>query len=207
MYEKILSAYVTNLGKYVEGELVGKWLDFPTTQKEIDTVLREIGIDGVRYEEFFITDYESNISGLTESLGEYESLYALNYLAEKIQESDCTFEELEALLDFAAYTGSIEEIVALLDNMDCFIIYSGVETDYDLGYYYVHELGLLEELKGSTLARYFDYEAYGRDIRLEEGGVYTQNGSYVCMLSDFHIQSADIQKEIQRVREDMRLTA
>ena len=59
MYEKILSAYVTNLGKYNEGELVGKWLDFPTTQKEINTVLKEIGIDGIRYEEIFITDYES----------------------------------------------------------------------------------------------------------------------------------------------------
>ena len=34
MYEKLISAYVTNLGKYTEGELVGKWLDFPTTQTE-----------------------------------------------------------------------------------------------------------------------------------------------------------------------------
>lgn len=59
MYEKILSAYVTNLGKYTEGELVGKWLDFPTTQKEINKVLHEIGIDGIRYEEIFITDYEA----------------------------------------------------------------------------------------------------------------------------------------------------
>ena len=54
MYEKILSAYVTNLGKYNEGELVGKWLDFPTTQKEINTVLKEIGIDGIRYEEMML---------------------------------------------------------------------------------------------------------------------------------------------------------
>ena len=59
MYEKLISAYVTNLGKYTEGELVGKWLDFPTTQKEINKVLHEIGIDGIRYEEIFITDYEA----------------------------------------------------------------------------------------------------------------------------------------------------
>ena len=49
MYEKILSAYVTNLGKYTEGELIGKWLDFPTTEEKIQEVLQEIGIDGIRY--------------------------------------------------------------------------------------------------------------------------------------------------------------
>lgn len=207
MYERILSAFVTNLGKYNEGELVGRWLSFPTTQEEINKTLHEIGIDGVSYEEIFITDYESDIGGLTDCLGEYESMYALNFLAQKIQESACSVDELEALLDYGVYTSSVTDLVALLDNLDCFLIYAEVETDYDLGYYYAHELGMLEELKGSTLARYIDYEAYGRDIRLEEGGVYTQNGSYVCMLSDFHIQSADIQKEIQRVREEMKLTA
>lgn len=207
MYEKILSAFVTNLGKYNEGELVGRWLDFPTTQKEINQTLQEIGIDGVRYEEFFITDYESDICGLTDCLGEYESLYALNFLAEKIQESACTMDELEALLDFGVYTSSVTDLVALLDNMDCFIIYSEVETDYDLGYYYAHELGMLEELKGSTLANYIDYESYGRDVRLEEGGVYTKNGFYVCMLSDIDIQSEDIHEEIQNMRAEMKLAA
>ena len=172
MYEKLISAYVTNLGKYTEGELVGKWLDFPTTQTKINTVLKEIGIDGIRYEEIFITDYESNICGLTECFGEYESLFALNYLAEKIQESENTIEEVEALLDFGEYIGSIEELVTLLDNTDCFMMYAEVENDYELGYYYIHELGLIQELKGSVLERYIDYEAYGRDVRLDEGANY-----------------------------------
>jgi len=58
-YIAIISAYITNLGKYVEGELVGKWHDFPTTPEEIAETFREIGVDGVEYEEFFITDYAS----------------------------------------------------------------------------------------------------------------------------------------------------
>lgn len=206
MYEKILSAYVTNLGKYNEGELIGKWLSFPTTQKEIDKVLQEIGIDGVLYEEIFITDYESNISGLTECLGEYESLYALNFLAQKIQDMDLSMEELGALLDFGAYTGNVSEIVSLIDNADCFLIYAEVENDYDLGSYYIHELGMIQEIKNSVLSNYIDYESYGRDVRLEEGGVYTKNGFYVCMLSDIDIQSEDIHEEIQNMRAEM-LTA
>lgn len=148
MYEKLISAYVTNLGKYTEGELVGKWLDFPTTQTKINTVLKEIGIDGTRYEEIFITDYESNICGLTECFGEYESLFALNYLAEKIQ-----------------------------------------------------------ELKGSVLERYIDYEAYGRDVRLEEGGIYTHNGYYVYMIDSPRIQSEEVWGAIQEMKEDMKRIA
>lgn len=207
MYEKLISAYVTNLGKYTEGELVGKWLDFPTTQKEINKVLHEIGIDGIRYEEIFITDYESNICGLAECFGEYESLFALNYLAEKIQESDSTIEEVEALLDFGEYTGSIEELVTLLDNTDCFMMYAEVENDYELGYYYIHELGLIQELKESVLERYIDYEAYGRDVRLEEGGIYTHNGYYVYMIASPRIQSGEVWGAIQEMKEDMKRIA
>lgn len=207
MYEKILSAFITNLGKYNEGELIGKWIDFPTTQKEIDETLKEIGIDGIRYEEIFITDYESDISGLTDCLGEYESLYALNFLAEKIQESDCTFEEFEALLDFGEYTSSVEELVTLIENTDCFLIYSEIENDYDLGSYYVHELGMIQEIKDSVLSSYIDYEAYGRDIRLSEGGVYTNNGYYVCMVDTPDVQSEEVWGEIQHRKEDMKLIA
>ena len=100
MYEKLISAYVTNLGKYTEGELVGKWLDFPTTQTKINTVLKEIGIDGTRYEEIFITDYE----------------------------------------------------------------------------------------------------AYGRDVRLEEGGIYTHNGYYVYMIDSPKVQSKEVWGAIQEMK-------
>ena len=42
-------AYVTNLGKYNEGRLVGEFLKFPTTTEEVQALLKRIGIDGVRY--------------------------------------------------------------------------------------------------------------------------------------------------------------
>lgn len=184
MDKRVLSAYVTNLGKYNEGQLVGKWLNFPATHQQIQSILRDIGIDGVVYEEYFITDYESDIEGLIDSLGEYESLTALNYLADMILESDCSTEQLEALLDYGEYTSDIGDLMNLLDNTDCFVLYDGIENDYDLGYYYTHEMGMIQELKDSVLANYIDYEAYGRDVRLEEGGGYTGNGYYVCMIDN-----------------------
>ena len=70
----ILEAYVTNLGKYAEGQLVGETLKFPTTTEEVQSLLKRIGMDGVRYEEIFITSFDSDVPGLHEHLGEYENI-------------------------------------------------------------------------------------------------------------------------------------
>lgn len=45
----LFEAYITNLGKYNEGELVGETLKFPTTTEEVQALLKRIGVDGVRY--------------------------------------------------------------------------------------------------------------------------------------------------------------
>ena len=84
-------AFITNLGKYNEGELVGEWVKFPTTSEELQKVFERIGIGskddfGHPYEEWFITDYDCPDEVIGKVLGEYESLSELNYLAGKIME-------------------------------------------------------------------------------------------------------------------------
>lgn len=184
MNGKILSAFITNLGKYTEGELVGKWVDFPITNEELQEVLQEIGIDGIRYEEIFFTDYESDITGLTACLGEYESIRLLNCLAMKLEESDCDTDELAAMIEYGEYTNIIEELITLLDNTDCYMACHDMQNDFDLGYHLIEEMGLLQEWRasGNPLANYIDYEAYGRDVRLEQSGVLTENGYYVALI-------------------------
>ena len=66
-------AFVTNLGKYNEGELVGEWVHFPTTEEEMKKVFERIGIGskgefGQVYEEWFITDYDCSIHGVSNLL-------------------------------------------------------------------------------------------------------------------------------------------
>ena len=70
-------AFVTNLGKYNEGCLVGEWVKLPVTNEEMQEVFRRIGI-GRRYEEWFITDYDCPDAAIGKVLGEYESLSELN---------------------------------------------------------------------------------------------------------------------------------
>ena len=55
--------FITNLGKYNEGYLLGEWVTLPTTRDELKEVFKRIGIGrndefGQTYEEWFITDYE-----------------------------------------------------------------------------------------------------------------------------------------------------
>ena len=168
-------AYVTNLGKYNEGRLVGESLKFPTTTEEVQALLKRIGIDGVRYEEIFITDYEVNISGLYDCLGEYESIDELNYLASLISEMDQSDrEKFEAVIDSGEYSGSVKELINLTQNLDCFEFYPGVTDDETLGRIYVEDMEAIDVPE--HLLNYFDYEAYGRDIRLNEDGHYAPGG-------------------------------
>ena len=174
------AAFITNLGKYNEGELVGEWVKFPTTADEMKKVFERIGIGqedefGCVYEEWFVTDYDCYVGDLYDKLGEYVSLDELNYLASRIDEMDRSeYNQFLAALEMGEHTGSLEEIINLTYNLDCYDVYPGIEDHEDLGRYYIEEIGAMEI--PSHLENYFDYEAYGRDVALEEGGEFTEFG-------------------------------
>ena len=70
--EKIMfKVFITNLGKYTEGELIGQWLDLPCNN--ITEQLKSIDVrPNSKYEEAFITDYENDWNY---NVGEYENIY------------------------------------------------------------------------------------------------------------------------------------
>lgn len=172
-------AYITNLGKYNEGALVGEWVKFPTTPETLQEVFQRIGIDGKQYEEWFITDYDCYVDGLYNALGEYESLDELNFLASKIEEMDDTeYNAYTAAIEMGEHRGSVQELINLADNTENYDFLPDVENHYDLGYYYVHEVGGYDLERMGQLANYIDYEAFGRDIALEEVSEFV-NGGYI----------------------------
>ena len=176
-------AFVTNLGKYNEGELVGEWVKFPISAEEMQKVFERIGIGskdefGQPYEEWFITDYECPVSGVYDMLGEYENLDKLNYLAARIDEMDKWDQEKFAAIMEAGCdeVSDIDDLINLTYNLDCYDIIPDVHDESDLGYYYVHEAGIYEEKDLGPLANYIDYERFGRDIRMDEDGRFTDAG-------------------------------
>ena len=125
-------AFVTNLGKYNEGMLVGEWVKLPTTEEEMQKVFERIGIGkqdefGQPYEEWFITDYECPIYGVQKMLGEYESLDKLNYLAALIDELSLSDQEkLVAIMESGCdEVSDIDDLINLTFNLDCYDIASG----------------------------------------------------------------------------------
>ena len=184
------AAFITNLGKYNEGELVGEWVKFPTTAEELKEVFKRIGIGqkddfGQPYEEWFITDYDCYVDGLYSKLGEYENLDELNYLASKLDEmSESEYAQFQAGMEMGDHCGSLQEIINLTENLDCYEVYPDIHDYDDLGRYYIEELDVMQVPE--HLQNYIDYEAYGRDVALEESGTFTDQG-YVRDTGDsFH---------------------
>lgn len=184
------AAFITNLGKYNEGALVGEWVKFPTTAEELKKVFERIGIGakddfGQTYEEWFITDYDCYVDGLYDLLGEYANLDELNYLASKLDDmSQDEYERFQAAMEIGDHTGSIQELINLTENLDCYDVYPDIHDHDDLGRYYIEELDAMQVPE--HLLGYIDYEAYGRDIALEESGQFTDLG-YVRDTGDsFH---------------------
>ena len=184
------ATFITNLGKYNEGSLVGEWVKFPTTPEEMQKVFERIGIGqkddfGQPYEEWFITDYDCYVDGLYDKLGEYENLDELNYLASKLDEmSQGEYEQFQAAMEIGDHSGSLQEIINLTENLDCYDIYPDIHDHDDLGRYYIEELDAMQVPE--HLRNYIDYEAYGRDVALEEGGEFTDLGYVRDTGSSFH---------------------
>ena len=184
------AAFITNLGKYNEGELVGEWVKFPTTAEELKKVFDRIGIGqkddfGQPYEEWFITDYDCYVGALYDKLGEYENLDELNCLASKLDEmGQGEYAQFQAAMEVGDHSGSLQEIINLTDNLDCYDLYPSIQDYDDLGRYYIDELDAMQVPE--HLRNYIDYEAYGRDVALEEGGDFTDLGYIRDTGSSFH---------------------
>lgn len=104
-----------------------------------------------------------NCEGLTLELA--------NELAENVEDVD---EDL--VLSFIESESSDPKYLASVDFDDC-NLYPDVATDRELGEYLVEEVGV--ELSKEKLLLYIDYEKFGRDVRLEEGGSFVDKGYFV----------------------------
>ena len=168
-----MKIFITNLGKYTEGYLIGKWVKLPVCEEVLDKVLKEIGINEY-YEEYFITDYENDIVGIGDVISEYSSVQALNELAQRLEDlSGDEADKLEAVLEYEACR-SVSDVLELLDKLDEFDLLTDVTDDEELGYYYAEECCSIDIPE--NIQPYFDYEAYGRNIRLESSCLYTSYG-------------------------------
>ncbi len=176
----MLSIFVTNLGRYNEGDLIGEWLVLPCTTDMLEGLLHRIGINK-NYEEWFIIDYSCNLDCVCKAISEFSSIEALNCLAERLEEMEYwELKKLEAVAECEGDMGT-NSLLNLTYSLDCFNLYSQVNTHEELGKYFFYELSAIEIPE--HLIRYFDFEAYGRNIYYDLYGTFTSYG-YVEQVDD-----------------------
>ena len=132
----------------------------------IEELAERFGYEGQEIEVTF-----DSIEGLPDLDCERLNLDLANELAENLEDVD-----EDIVLSFIESESSDPKVLAITEFDDC-SLYADVSTDRELGEYIVDDMGV--ELSREQLERYFDYEKYGRDVRLEEGGSFVDRGYFV----------------------------
>lgn len=161
----MLNIYIANLGKYNEGELVGRWVKLPCYN--LDEVLKQIGvIQGSPYEEYAIHDYESDIEGL--EINEYIDIYELNELAEQLDNlTDYEKEHLEAYIE--AYCANLAYALEHFEDTTFYFDMTLEEVAEEM----VND-GYFGDIPNSII-NYIDYAEIARDLRCD-GYTVVKNG-------------------------------
>lgn len=177
----MLRIYIANLGKYNEGELLGKWIDLPSDIEDLEQLYVDIKVahrdaegefvpwyeeNGCIYEEVAVHDYESDFESL--NISEYADINKLNELANRLEEyQDDEIEVIEAYIE--ATGADIEEAMDAFDEGDV-VLYEANSLE-DLAMQFVDE-GLFST---KTLLNYIDFKALGRDLSFD-GYTEVKNG-------------------------------
>ena len=174
-----IEGFITNLGKYNEGELIGKWIEFPISDDELQQALKEIGCKYVdengkehnlSYEEFFFSDWECEIPF---GFGEYPDLEEVNEFAERVEAlKEYEQDVLKVILE--EHTSDVDEALRIVEN-DSYITWWDCDCMADVAERMAAEFGDLNDVP-ERLQCYIDYEAWGRDLDLE--GTFLEGDGY-----------------------------
>lgn len=167
----MLNIYINTWGNYNEnGAEGGKWVTLPMDEDELEETLESIAESmGDHDPEYAIHDYEwtTEISG--KAISEHDNILTLNEYVQAIDNLSSWEQKVFAAV--AEYWGDADP-----EEVDEYNLYPDIENDFDLGYYWAVESGCYDLDKMGNLAHYIDYEAFGRDIRLEADGGHTSFG-------------------------------
>lgn len=124
--------------------------------------------------------------GLDET-DDYDNLVIVDSSVEFISEND----SLDDVLDFSRLVEDVDEhlvyachelfdydvkdFLFYVDDFDDMTLIPDIDSDRELGHYWADEIGV-QNLSREQLEMYFDYEAYGRDIAIENSGGFVADG-------------------------------
>lgn len=112
-------------------------------------------------------------STLPISVSENISIDDLNKFAKMVENVDTDL--VEAVQEVTGY--SVSDFVEYNIDFNNCVFYNGVSTDKELGETYVDEVfGGISNLDQQTLENHFDYDSYGRSVRIAGNGGFSKKG-------------------------------
>ena len=169
----MLNIYVNTWGNYNEnGADGGEWITLPMEPEELEEVLENIAaLIGDEDPEWFINDYEWTIDFDLGDVHEMDNIFDWN---EKCLEAD-ELEEWEAEEIAAAIEAFGYSFAEAMERQQrgCFIFYAGQDLE-DVAYSLIEECYITKDTP-DIFTRYFDYEAFARDLGFD-GYVETKYG-------------------------------
>ena len=157
----------------------GEWVAFPTTPEDMRDLFLRLDIGP---SDWNIINVECNVYGIRDVVWQCESLDELNYLAAKLEDlSDTELGEYQAIIEIEEHCDSVQELINLADNLDCYSIEAEISDYDDLARYVLYDRDSYSYNRNTldALEDYIDYEAFGRAVAQSEGGVLA-DACYVC---------------------------
>lgn len=189
--KKVMSVYAQNLAYYNDGEIIGGWLDLPTTKEEIDDYLSEIVRIDDEHEEYEIADIDD--CPFEYEIIQWADLHKLNNLA--IIYSSLDEKELEMVNAYCENIESnlgIDEIINICLQTDRIPYYeydsqfNGYGSNEEkMGLTIANETGLLDTLQKLGVQDYFDFERYGEEFAFDYE-----------LLDNGYLEYADLDKKL-----------
>lgn len=144
-----------------------KDIEFPADNEDVKY---QFGLDDDDYDkaEFIVVD--SN----TDLIVEHDSIGVISAFSEMV--TDVDEDVVKAIHEVTGYKARdfVDYDFDFSDFSDCSLL-PDVNSKSELGQYWVNELGI-QNIPRDQLEMYFDYEAYGRDIDLENQGGFSSYG-------------------------------
>jgi antirestriction protein len=159
--------YIASLADYNAGRLVGEWIDATLGLDHIEEEIQKmLATSKEPYaEEWAIHDYEG--FG-TYPVNEYDDLGELAELAEAIEQHG------EVVGSYAAYMGDVPDALQYFEER-----YHGTWSSFqEYSDNYVEDTGMLHNVP-DFVKRYFDYEAFARDLQHDFTVIEDSNGVHV----------------------------
>jgi len=131
--------------------------------------------------EYIASEFGYDREDVVFTIQSIEELPALNCEGLTLELANALAEKLKDVEDFVVLsvieTESSDPSYLVSYDFDVCWVYRGIGTDRDFGKFLIEEVGI--ELSKEKLLSYFDYEKYGRDVRLSQRGIFVDKGCFI----------------------------